>query len=157
MEEGLRVLDEVLREVGLSLPRTPRAAQWSWLLRSAWLWLRGLRFRRREEREIPPDQLQRVDLCRSAAVGLGMVDPIRSADFQARNALLALRAGEPERIALALANQAMLCTLFGGGRRRYVRKLLRGAGPDPPDSQPAGLGQRHSQPRGHCPAGRTGL
>jgi len=60
VEDGLRVLDEVLREVGLSLPRTPRAAQWSWLLRCAWLWLRGLRFRRREEREIPPDQLQRV-------------------------------------------------------------------------------------------------
>jgi hypothetical protein len=127
VEEGLRVLDEVLREVGLRLPRTPRAALWSWLLRCAWLRLRGLRSCRREERELTPERLQRVDLCRSAAVGLGMIDPVQSAYFQVRNVLLALRAGEPGRIALALANQALLCALFGGGGRRYVRKLLRAA------------------------------
>src|SRR5262249_28243220 len=124
---GLEVLDGVLREVGLRLPRTPRAARWSWRLRCAWLRLRGLRFRRWVEREIRPDQLQLVDLCRSAALGLAMVDPIRGADFQARNVLLALRAGEPGRIALALANQAMMCAFFGGAGRRYIRKLLRKA------------------------------
>jgi serine/threonine protein kinase len=122
--KGLEVLDDVLREVGLRLPRTPRKARRSWLLRCARLRDRGLRFCLREERDIPPDQLQRVDLCRSAAVGLLMVDPIRGADFQARNVLLALRAGERERIALALANQAMMCAFFGGGGRRYVHKLL---------------------------------
>jgi hypothetical protein len=127
VEDGLRELDGVLREVGLRLPRTPRAARWSWLLRSAWVRLRGLRFRLRQEREIPPDQLQLIDLCRSAAVGLCMVDPIRSAAFQARNVLLALRAGEPGRIALALANQAMMCAFFGGAGRRYIRELLRAA------------------------------
>ena len=127
VEEGLRVLDSVLREFGLRLPRTPRAAWWSWLLRCAWVRLRGLRFRLRQEREIPPDQLQLIDVCRSAAVGLCMVDPIRSADFQARNVLLALRAGEPGRIALALANQAMLCAFFGGAGRHHIRKLLRAA------------------------------
>jgi eukaryotic-like serine/threonine-protein kinase len=127
VKEGLRVLDDVLREVGLCLPRTPRAARWSWLLRCAWVRLWGLRFRPRQEREIPPDQLQLIDLCRSAAVGLCMVDPIRSADFQARNVLLALRAGEPGRIALALANQAMMSAFFGGAGRRYIRKLLRKA------------------------------
>jgi hypothetical protein len=123
VKEGLRVLDDVLREVGQRLPRTPRAARWSWLLHCAWLRLRGLYFRPREERD-PHDQLQRVDLCRSVAVGLCMVDPIRSADFQARDVLLALRAGEPGRIALALANQAMMCAFFGGAERRYIGKLL---------------------------------
>jgi hypothetical protein len=127
VEDGLRVLDGVLREVGLRLPRTPRAARWSWLLRCAWVRLRGLRFRLRQEREIPPDQLQLIDLCRSAAVGLCMVDPIRSTDFQARNVLLALRAGEPGRIALALANQAMMCAFFGGAGRHHIGKLLRAA------------------------------
>ena len=121
------MLDGVLREVGLRLPRTPGAAQWSWRLRCAWLRLRGLPFRLREERQIPPDQLQLVDLCRSAAVGLCMVDPIRGADFQARNVQLALRAGEPGRIALALANQAMVSAFFGGAGRRYIRKLVRKA------------------------------
>ena len=47
VEEGLQVLDGVLREFGLHLPRTPRAARWSWLLRCAWLRLGGLRFRLR--------------------------------------------------------------------------------------------------------------
>jgi hypothetical protein len=53
-----------------------------------------------------------------------MVDPIRSADFQARDVLLALRAGEPGRIALALANQALMCAFFGGAERPYIGKLL---------------------------------
>jgi serine/threonine protein kinase len=127
VKEGLRVLDGVLREVGLRVALTPSAARWSWRLRCAWVRLRGLRFRLRQEQEIPPDQLQLVDLCRSAAVGLTMVDPIRGADFQARNVLLALRAGEPGRIALALAHQAMLCAFFGGARRRYIGQLLRRA------------------------------
>jgi serine/threonine protein kinase/tetratricopeptide (TPR) repeat protein len=127
VKEGLRVLDDVLREVGLRLPRTPRAAWESWLLKCGRLRRRGLRFRRREEREIPPDQLQLIDLCRSAAVGLCMVDPIRSLDFQARNALLALRSGEAGRIALALANQAVMCAFFGGAGRHRISKLLRAA------------------------------
>ena len=75
----------------------------------------------------PPHLLQLIDLCRSAAVGLCMVDMIRSTDFQARNVLLALRAGEPGRIALALANQAMMFAFFGGAGRRDIGKLLRAA------------------------------
>ena len=45
----------------------------------------------------------RLDTCYAVAAGLGSVDLIRGADFQSRHLLLALRAGEPYRVARALA------------------------------------------------------
>ena len=51
----------------------------------------------------PPADLIRIDTCWSIANGLGLVDNVRGADFHARHFLLALKAGEPSRIARALA------------------------------------------------------
>ena len=50
--------------------------------------------------------LQRIDICWSVAPVLGMVDIIRGADFQARCLLMTLDAGEPYRVARALAAEA---------------------------------------------------
>src|SRR5437763_1220426 len=76
----------------------------------------------------PPWQLLRLDLCASAALGLSMTDPLSSAEFSSRFALMALQTGEPYRAALALAGEAtQLC--HGGGARRYAqaRALLERA------------------------------
>ena len=68
--------------------------------------LRGLRFRARDETQVSAEDLTRIDLCWSAVAGLSVIDPILGADFQTRGLLLALRAGEPFRIARSIAMEA---------------------------------------------------
>ncbi len=103
VDEGVRVMRAVLATLGMRLPESSRAVVLSLLVGRARLALRGLRFRERDETRIPPRELLRIDACWSVAVGLGQVDMVRGADFQARHLLLALRAGEPYRVARALA------------------------------------------------------
>lgn len=119
IDEGLEVIRTVLAVVGMTLPATPRRALLSTLVKRAWLKLRGLRFEERHPREVPEEELLRIDICWAVAVGLALVDIIRATDFQARHLLLALRAGEPYRIARALAVEAGFSAAAGGpGRAR---------------------------------------
>jgi hypothetical protein len=124
VDEGLKVLRDVLNSVGMKLAPTPLRALNSLVLRRAQIRLRGLRFRLRQRSQISPDELTRIDICWSAAAGLGMIDTIRGADFQTLNLLLALRAGEPYRIARAFAMEAAFSSTAGtkGGDRS--EKLL---------------------------------
>jgi eukaryotic-like serine/threonine-protein kinase len=69
----------------------------------------------------------RIDTCWAVAQGLGMVDTIHAADFQARHLLMALRAGEKYRIARALSMEAGYYALAGGRNRLRTESLLRGA------------------------------
>jgi tetratricopeptide (TPR) repeat protein len=120
IDEGLAVLRTVLGRVGLKIDRTPAAALLSIAGHRALIGLRGLRFRDRPAGDVPPGILRRLDACWTAAVGLSMVDTVRGTAFQQRNLLLALRAGEPHRAALALAMQ-IPNTSFAGGARRLRR------------------------------------
>jgi eukaryotic-like serine/threonine-protein kinase len=103
IDEGIELIGSVLAAVDLSLPKTPRRALISLLAKRAFLRVRGVGFEPRQEGEVPATELTRIDLCWSVARGLGIVDNIRGADFQTRHLLLALRAGEPTRVARALA------------------------------------------------------
>jgi hypothetical protein len=60
-------------------------------------------------------------------VGLGIVDTVRGADFQTRNLLWALAAGEPYRIARALAVEAGYSAAEGQKARRRTERLLAAA------------------------------
>jgi serine/threonine protein kinase len=124
VDEGLLLLQVVLSAAGTRLASAPWRALVSLLLRRAQLWLRGLRFRERPEQQLSPEELRRIDICWSVVVGLSIIDPIRGADFQTRNLLLALRAGEPFRIARALAVEAgHLASSGSAGRRRAAAVL----------------------------------
>ena len=120
IDEGVAVLRTVLGRVGLKIAATPASALLSIAGHRALIGLRGLTFQERPADDVPPAILRRLDACWTAAVGLSMVDTIRGTDFQQRNLLLALRAGEPRRAALALAMQ-IPNTSFGGGARRLAR------------------------------------
>jgi len=128
IQEGLDMLKSVLEATGLGLSKSKGRAVVSLLWHRAWLRLRGLRFVERRAAAIPSAQLARVDVCRTVAEGLGHLDTIRAADFQTRHLLLALRAGEPDRLARALALEGGFSAALGGRSRWYDRLLAEAEG-----------------------------
>ena len=130
VDRGLAVIREVLRAVGMTLPGGPRRALLSALFRMAWIRLRGIGFHERDASQVPAELLLRIDVCWSVVLGLGLIDTIRSNDYEARHLLLALRAGEPYRLARALAFHAGFSATGGGrrsGRSRRRTERLRNA------------------------------
>src|SRR6185437_6328872 len=107
---------------GMKLAETPQAALLSLFIRRATIRLRGLQFRARSESAIGKEELTRIDACWSVSVGLSLVDPIRAKDFQTRYLLLALRAGDPSRVARAMALEVGYSATSGGRRRRRTGK-----------------------------------
>jgi eukaryotic-like serine/threonine-protein kinase len=127
IDEGLKVLADVLGAIGMKLPETPRRALLSILINRARVKLRGLDFVERDARAVPEEELLRIDICWAVAVGLALVDHIRAHDFQFRHMLLALHAGEPYRIARALAVQAGFSASRGGPARESTALFSRKA------------------------------
>jgi serine/threonine protein kinase/tetratricopeptide (TPR) repeat protein len=127
VDEGLEQLDLLLGTIDMELPKTPHRALASLLVRRVRVRLRGIDFRERAATDIPPALLQRVDICWSASIVLGMVDNIRGADFQARGLLLALEAGEPFRVARALAAEACFASTPGSEGKARTEMLLKAA------------------------------
>jgi hypothetical protein len=126
LDEGYRVVRAVLEAMGMKLAESPWRALLSLIMRRLQIRLRGLRFHAREESQIPPETLVRVDACWSVATALGAVDTIRGADFQGRHLLLALDTGDRYRIARALAVEAVYAAVEGAhARERYERLISR--------------------------------
>jgi eukaryotic-like serine/threonine-protein kinase len=118
VEQGIKVVSQVLRAIDL---RYPASAWQAWVSMLAWrakLQLRGLGYKKRSADQIPAVDLARIDACWSAGLGLGWIDRTRTAAFQARGTLLALKAGEPSRVARALAAEASQLMSFGGAARQ---------------------------------------
>ncbi len=124
VERGLSLLRTLLDPLGLRMPETPARSLMSLLWHRAILRLRGIRFRPRVEASVPARSRIRIDLCWSAVAGLSMYDPIRGADFQARGLLLSLQAGEPFRIARALAMEAAHLSTAGPSVETRVASLI---------------------------------
>jgi hypothetical protein len=124
IDQGRRVLGEVLAQVGWRLAPSPQRALISLFTHRLQLRLHGLNFRPRTERELNPEQLLLIDICWAVSTGLSMIDNIRAADFQARGTLLALESGEPARIARALSMEAVFHASDGGPSRAHAAKLI---------------------------------
>jgi hypothetical protein len=127
IDEGLAAIEEVCEPAGLKLTTTPKGALASLLFRRALVRARGLGFRERDESHLSASELQKIDICWSVSAGLGLVDTIRGADFQSRQLLLALRAGEPYRVVRALAMETAYAAVGGESTRKRTDKLLETA------------------------------
>ena len=124
-DRGLEVLDGVMRELGLKRPTSRSWATMSFLWGRLRLRLSGLRYRARDEREVAPVVLERVDSTWAAAAAVSMVDTVLGAELQVRHLRLALRAGERFRVARAMALEAGLRSIAGiRGRKRFDRVVV---------------------------------
>lgn len=125
-DEGIQAVKGVLALLGLDYPRSPLHALMQLLFLRLLLFVRGMRFKERDPSLVPARDLLRVDVCWSVAFALALSDHIFGAVFQARAVLFALQAGEPTRVARALAVGAGY-RATGGGRdsARVERNLER--------------------------------
>jgi tetratricopeptide (TPR) repeat protein len=122
IEPGMAALEELLAEIGVTAPRTPRAALLSLIRHRILLRLRGLGFKERSRREIADAELLVLDVLKVAAHSLALVESIRGMDFQTRQLLLALRSGYRPAIARALMLESMFQSTNSHPRR--AQKLL---------------------------------
>jgi len=132
---GRAVFDAILGRVGHGVRRSRGLTLMSILARSALLRLRGVGFVERTAAEIPPERLERLDILGSVSIGLAMVDPYLAVDFQKRCLLMALRLGEPRRVAKFLALHAAAVSASGEagypaaiGHLRRVEAIARRTG-----------------------------
>jgi eukaryotic-like serine/threonine-protein kinase len=123
LEEGISVLAALSKRIGMKFAPTPRRALLSLLLRRMRVGLHGLAFREREAAQVSADELMFIDTCWALVSGFALVDIIRARDFHARHLILALRAGEPYRVALTLAAEAAFASTRGLKNPRIGRIL----------------------------------
>jgi len=132
-ERGLEVMELLLEQFGASMPATPTRALASLVWHRARLRLGGLRWTEKSASDIPARELARIDLFQALGQGLSMVDSIRAMDFQTRALRLALRAGEPLRIAQGLLLESGHVATGGvraQNRARAVAQRAADLGPD---------------------------
>lgn len=125
---GLKIIREVLADVGLELPDYGPLELAAILARDLKFRFRGTKFQEKSESEVPKETLLKLDTFWSVFVALNTVDFIAAVDFCMRLVLLALEAGEPRRIARAMVTQAYIDANLGQSSRakqiRRSQKLL---------------------------------
>ena len=128
IDRGMAILRHVLRTTGMRLERR----SWKALVNLWWyrlrMKLRGLEFEAKSPEDCDPQALQRIDTCWSVEVGLCLVDVLRASQFHARHLLLALKAGEPERVARGLAMEVFFGAMEGVGGSEARERARRLAG-----------------------------
>jgi eukaryotic-like serine/threonine-protein kinase len=121
---GTDTLLALLADLGLPRPRSRSAMLLSIGLSRARLRLRGLGYRLRDEAEIDPALLLKLDIGWAANMGLAFVDVLQSTWFQHRYIPLALRAGERRHLIRALVAEAGVSAGGGGRTARRTAKIL---------------------------------
>jgi predicted Ser/Thr protein kinase len=114
-DRGARLIEELLRSLGLFVPRSPLVVILSVLVLRFVLRLRGFSHVERRAEDVPATELARLDVLASAGSGLALTDLFLSTYFLMRGALLALKVGEPHRLQRNLAITA--ATRSAGGRK----------------------------------------
>jgi len=127
LDHAARVLDSLLPRIGIRPGRSEAGAFAGLIARRLALAARGSAFRERSEREIPPEELRRIDVMWSIGAPLSLVELARGNNLHLRGAHHALRAGEPKRVVRALAALACASAIGGAHRDRHTIGALNRA------------------------------
>ena len=115
-DRGMEVARTALAAAGMGMP-THHLLSLAWV-RPRLRW-RGLRCESGAGGTLSAKEAARIDLCWSLSSGIGLIDPIEGAYFQALSLLLALQAHDLPRVGRGLAGEAAWCV--GRGRAGVVR------------------------------------
>ncbi len=126
LDRGVAVMRSVLDDLGMELPRSPRAAAFAIVWQRAKIALRGRHWRRREESEIPKYELAAADALSAVGDALGPVLPVAGVVLLQRHLMMVLRLGEPKRVAYALAVEATFLAAQGPRQVARARRLMDG-------------------------------
>ncbi|UJR84011.1 serine/threonine-protein kinase PknK [Sandaracinus amylolyticus] len=121
-EEGTALLDEVLALTGVVVRRSPMHAVATLLANR--VRIRHLGLAPRDERAPDPAELRRIDACVSGAVGLSVVDSIRSADLMTEALHRTLVIGDRRRLAATLSWHTAFLANEAGPAEASTRAVL---------------------------------
>ena len=126
---GEAMVRKVLEALDLSLPESDAGVMAAIAWERTALALRGVRYRLREEPDVPPELMHRVKLFGALSIENQAHDPLRAALLQARCLRWALEAGEPRQLVRALCSAATMACVSGSSRaeRRADELLARAA------------------------------
>ena len=121
-EAGLDMLRTVIAAVGVRYPRTSAAARRKLIAHTLWIAVWGVDFKIKALADL--QLCRRYEVFRAASLGLGMVDPVVGAAFCAQGLSVAMRIGDPRRVAYALAYHAMYVAAGGDRLIPRARKMV---------------------------------
>ncbi len=122
VREGMELMSEVAARAGVPLPTRKTRILAGLVVSQLRLRAHSLTWKNRNEAEISPSELAPIDVCWALGSGLYMVDIPLGAYFTTRGALLALKLGEPYRIARALGAASLGTGAMG--RHAQTRRLI---------------------------------
>jgi hypothetical protein len=125
--EGVTELRALLSDVGVAWPGSTFSGMLRYLSGRARNRLRGQDFEERPADSLPAHRLHQIDIVDTATVALVVFTPTVAMALQPLHLRLALEAGEPGRLAVALLWEAVVVGLGGRGSTEAVQRLLERA------------------------------
>jgi serine/threonine protein kinase len=116
LQRGSELLRRVLERVGVSYPRSPRAALAALAFERARLFARGLTFDERAPEQISQRELELLDSLRITLGVFWLVEPVRGALFATLYLRHALDAGHARHVLRGLETEAAYVALNGGAK-----------------------------------------
>ena len=125
LDEGRDRFHQLLRSVGERPPESNLRTVASILWRDLRLRRRGLDFKLRNEEEVSPAVLAKIDLLWYASAGIGTSDMVSGFDLLLGSVLVALEAGEPLRLIRALSLHAGFASMAGQSQAERSERELK--------------------------------